>query len=204
MEKTNNCGNSFLRGGCCMKKSSSAFLVCIFFLLFIVSGCKKENNSVNEDTIKEVLSELLNLPNEKLFKSIQNYSDQVVSGEVDNSKEPEYLSILENMFYSQFTDEGYEKFINETAMYYITTTQDAGFITKVKDVNVTQNKDDKLRYSFTATINYTDNNNESGTTKISGNAEFKEKGKLTIFKITTNDLLEKMKKIANEVKIPKE
>ncbi|WP_413496876.1 hypothetical protein [Carnobacterium maltaromaticum] len=111
---------------------------------------------------------------------------------------------LENMFHSQFTDEGYGKFINETAMYYITTTQDAGFITKVKDVNVTQNKEDELRYTFTATINYTDNNNESGTTKISGNAEFKEKGKLTIFKITTNDLLEKMKKIANEVKIPKE
>lgn len=187
-----------------MKKSSSAFLVSIFFLLFIVSGCKKENNSVNEDTIKEVLSELLNLPNEKLFKSIQNYSDQVISGEVNNSKEPEYSSILENMFHSQFTDEGYGKFINETAMYYVTTTQDAGFITKVKDVNVTQNKEDELRYTFTATINYTDNNNESGTTKISGNAEFKEKGKLTIFKITTNDLLEKMKKIANEVKIPKE
>ena len=68
-----------------MNKSSSAFLVSIFFLLFIVSGCKKENNSVNEDTIKEVLSELLNLPNEKLFKSIQNYSDQVISGEVNNS-----------------------------------------------------------------------------------------------------------------------
>ena len=78
----------------------------------IASGCKKENNSVNEDTIKEVLSELLNLPNEKLFKSIQNYSDQVISGEVNNSKEPEYSSILENMFHSQFTDEGYEKFIN--------------------------------------------------------------------------------------------
>lgn len=188
-----------------MKKSSSAFLVSIFFLLFIVSGCKKENNSVNEDTIKEVLSELLNLPNEKLFKSIQNYSDQVISGEVNNSKEPEYSSILENMFHSQFIDEGYEKFINETAMYYVTTTQDAGFITKIKDVNVTQNKEDELRYTFTATINYTDNNNnESGTTKISGNTEFKEKGKLTIFKITTNDLLEKMKKIANEVKIPKE
>ena len=108
------------------------------------------------------------------------------------------------MFHSQFTDEGYVKFINETAMYYVTTTQDAEFITKVKDVYVTQNKEDELRYTFTATINYTDNNNESGTTKISGNAEFKEKGKLTIFKITTNDLLEKMKKIANEVKIPKE
>lgn len=159
-------------------------------LVLVLSGCSLKKESENEKTIKIVLVNYMTYPNKELNKAIEKYPEDIINGTIDNEAEPEYTSILKKMYQSHFTSEGYDTFILQSVMTNQAFMSEKNITTEVENSKIEETSKPLKRYKFTADIKYKNKNEQIETKKIEGNAEFKSEGKLSAFRITTNEFMD--------------
>ncbi|ALV22646.1 MAG: hypothetical protein RR548_02600 [Carnobacterium sp.] len=182
-----------------MKKTKFFIAIGFFSLISIlVSGCSsgaKNDEAVVQDqtvqAIERVLQQTLNAPDEELLAEYYYLVNSEAAS--DEREEPEtgtLDTLLEERFGDYFTEQGYEKFIDELAFNYSIGAEASEYQLIIDKIDVTQDEDHPHHYTFDVQLICITDDGEEKIVLITGQAESQEKGKLASLEINDDEGIE--------------
>lgn len=172
----------------------------LFLVVFlIITGCsnsdirKTESQDKNIHTLEAVLNNTFNGPDKKLTELLNDPDNATKLAEGQkNPENPTDLDLyLEEKYKKYFTADMYDEYIDKYALNY--QIKDNEFL-KLENTNIKQNETNSNIYHFSSVVEYQKESQKSKSYEVEGEANFTDDGKLTKFKIfTDNELSEKIK-----------
>lgn len=158
--------------------------------IIFITACSKDEN---ETTLKTVVEQLYNCPNEEVIAASKE------EPKVDESNLSEggtgIVSIVEwalfdkfeELYQSYFTEDAYDKLLNERVFYNNhLNAEENNYSLEVKSVSISKNKSDDTKYDFIISVKYIPITGEEKIVDLQGSAQFSEEGKIEYFKVFTD------------------
>ena len=132
-------------------------LVCILVVVVLIKYLASEAKTSDEKIIEMVCEQVLYAPNEDILEP--------------NLDLDGFIDVLEQLYADYFTEEAFKSFIQVRYgdKYHVVANETGKFIT-IKDITVTQDKQNSQSYHFEARVEIEDHFNQVIPVKVLGHA----------------------------------